>query len=334
MGRFVVSEYIRIEVFRGIVDSAENSIAAEESSIAKGAQNKVPKNNSIPSNSALYREQFHSTSFILGERDACLEMVFRLHPDNFLFDLEGQYYQVHVLFEPKYFARNTEFEEATNIPQNQTYISQSPNNTPKNGSYIPQNGSQILQSRPSIPQNLKQNFYQPLYVPCESQTALYQLVHLEMMDSAVAKSDWDFKFRIQMESIAIRLLMDCLEVSERVAPLCDACGFLDKNESSDKILEAMNFIQRNFRESITIPQIAKEVGINQCYLKKGFKEMYGKTIYNMVQSLRMELAHELLKQGSLNILEVAMEVGYTNAASFSTAFKQFYGYSPQQLRTP
>jgi AraC-like DNA-binding protein len=313
MGRFVVSEYIRIEVFRGIAVSAENTIATEDFSILNpAAQVKVKKDNSFPSITALYREQFHSTSFVLGERDTYLEMVFRLHPDNFLFDLEGQYYQIHILFEPKYFARTAVFQEESNIANNR--------------SHIPQN-------RPSIPQNLKQNFYQPLYVSCESQAALFQLVRLELMDSVVAKSEWDFKFRIQMESIAIRLLMDCLEVSERVAPLCDACGFLDKNESSDKILDAMNFIQRNFRESITIPQIAKEVGINQCYLKKGFKEMYGKTIYNMVQSLRMELAHEILKKGSLNILEVALEVGYTNAASFSTAFKQFYGYSPQQLRT-
>lgn len=313
MGRFVVSEYIRIEVFRGIAISAENTIASEDFSISKpDFQIKDPKDNSLSSISALYREQFHSTSFVLGERDACLEMVFRLHPDNFLFDLEGQYYQVHVLFAPKYFARTIEIQEASHILQNQYHI--------------PQN-------RSSIPQNLKNNYYQPLYVSCESQAVLYQLVQLEWLASTDNKSELDIKIHIQMESIAIRLLMDCLEVSERVKPICDACSFLDKNESSDKVLEAMNFIQRNFRESITIPQIAKEVGINQCYLKKGFKEIYGKTIYNMVQSLRMELAHELLKKGSLNILEVALEVGYTNAASFSTAFKQFYGYSPQQLRT-
>lgn len=313
MGRFVVSEYIRIEVFRGIAVSAENTMAAQDFSIGKpDIQNNVTNDQSFSSDSALYREQFHSTSFILGERDTYLEMVFRLHPDNFLFDLEGQYYQVHVLFAPNYFARTAGFQEESNVANNR--------------SHIPQN-------RSSIPQNLKNNYYQPLYVPCQSQAVLYQLVQMEWLASADNKSELDIKIHIQMESIAIRLLMDCLEVSERIAPLCDACSFLDKNESLDKVLEAMNFIQRNFRESITIPQIAKEVGINQCYLKKGFKEMYGKTIYSMVQSLRMELAHELLKKGAFNILEVALEVGYTNAASFSTSFKQFYGYSPQQLRT-
>ena len=313
MGRFVVSEYIRIEVFRGIDVSAENPIAFEDfSSPNPVAQIKVPKNDSLPSILALYREQFHSTSFILGERDGYLEIVFRVHPDNFLFDLEGRSYQIHVIFEPRYFSKRTESQGASHHSLNQ--------------SHIPQN-------RSIIPQNLKNNYYQPLYVSCESQAVLYQLVQLEWMACADEKSELDLKIHIQMESIAIRLLMDCLELSERIAPICDACSFLDKNESSDKVLEAMNFIQRNFRESITIPQIAKEVGINQCYLKKGFKEMYGKTIYTMVQSLRMELAHELLKKGSLNILEIALEVGYTNAASFSTAFKQFYGYSPQQLRT-
>lgn len=94
----------------------------------------------------------------------------------------------------------------------------------------------------------------------------------------------------------------------------------------------MNYIQGNFRENITIPQIAKAVGINQCYLKKGFKEIYGKTIYSMVQSLRMEVALSLLKTSEMNVLEIGLEVGYTNQASFSTAFKQYYGYSPQQVK--
>jgi AraC-like DNA-binding protein len=46
----------------------------------------------------------------------------------------------------------------------------------------------------------------------------------------------------------------------------------------------------------------------------------------------MEVALSLLKTSEMNVLEIGLEVGYTNQASFSTAFKQYYGYSPQQVK--
>lgn len=314
MGRLVVSENISIELFsvqdlQGERETPENHNFQKSQDSDKGQfeglSSTLSKGQKLPEPiSALYRYQFDSTSFVLGERDDSLEIIFRISPNNFLFDLNGISYQIHILFRKSYFSRFAlDSEDGFN---NSTGV--------------------------DIPQKLKEHYYNPLFISCESQSLLYQLVEIGnqlkgLNPREIAVKDW-----VILESVAVKLLVECMEVTERLTPVCGTCAFLEKADSGDKIQEAMNFIQNNFRETITIPQIAKEVGINQCYLKKGFKEMYGKTIYSMVQTLRMEMAHEFLKNSSLNILDIALEVGYTNAASFSTAFKQFYGYSPQQLR--
>jgi AraC-like DNA-binding protein len=314
MGRLVVSENISIELYsvqdlpreRETLEIHEIQKAHE---IHKGQSTRLAtafsEEQKLPEPiSALYRYQFDSTSFVLGERDDALEIIFRISPNNFLFDLEGVSYQIHILFKVPYFSRFAyEKEENLNI---------------STGSLIPK--------------KLREHYYSPLFISCESQSSLYQLVEIGNQLKGINPREIAVKDWVILESVAVKLLVECMEVTERLTPVCGTCAFLEKADSGDKIQEAMNFIQSNFRETITIPQIAKEVGINQCYLKKGFKEMYGKTIYSMVQTLRMEMAHEFLKNSSLNILEIALEVGYTNAASFSTAFKQFYGYSPQQLR--
>jgi len=121
MGRFLVSENIWIEVFRGIHGSSEIQSVISNNHKNSRHQNSSNSASETASETALYREQFHSTSFVMGERNGNLELVFRLHPSSFLFDLEGQLYQIHVLFHPNYFSKKgLAIESESHIPQNLT----------------------------------------------------------------------------------------------------------------------------------------------------------------------------------------------------------------------
>jgi AraC-like DNA-binding protein len=63
-------------------------------------------------------------------------------------------------------------------------------------------------------------------------------------------------------------------------------------------------------ENITIPILSNLVGTNQCYLKKGFKEVTGKTIFEFIQENRMEKAKYLLQNSDKTIGEIALLTGY------------------------
>jgi AraC-like DNA-binding protein len=99
-----------------------------------------------------------------------------------------------------------------------------------------------------------------------------------------------------------------------------------------RIDEARDILIENYRDPPAIPALARRVGVNQTKLKALFKTVYGTTIHEFTQRLRMEKASELLAKGDLTIAEIAYAVGYEFPASFTHAFRKFYGHSPRQGR--
>lgn len=98
------------------------------------------------------------------------------------------------------------------------------------------------------------------------------------------------------------------------------------------IKEAINFIEQNFQNNITVEDIASVCGINRSYFGKIFRKSIGRSPQEFLMNYRMVKATELLKLTSLSIAEIGSAVGYENQLHFSRAFKTIYGISPRQWR--
>ena len=98
------------------------------------------------------------------------------------------------------------------------------------------------------------------------------------------------------------------------------------------IKEAMNYIEQNFQNDISIEDIAGVCGINRSYLGKIFKNSVGHSPQEFLMNYRMIKATELLKLTSLSIADVGSAVGYDNQLHFSRAFKNIYGVAPREWR--
>jgi AraC family transcriptional regulator len=109
------------------------------------------------------------------------------------------------------------------------------------------------------------------------------------------------------------------------------CKFLANEADRDKITKAREILIQHIGEPITIKELSRKVAINECYLKKGFKEMFGSTIFDFYQSQRMEHAKYLLYEKGLSVTEVSMMLGYSSISHFSTAFKKHTGLKPCEL---
>jgi AraC-like DNA-binding protein len=96
--------------------------------------------------------------------------------------------------------------------------------------------------------------------------------------------------------------------------------------------EALNYIEHNFQNDISVEDIAGVCGLNRSYFGKVFKDCVGKTPQEFLLNYRMVKATELLKLTSLSIGEISSAVGYANQLHFSRAFKNVYGVSPRQWR--
>lgn len=109
------------------------------------------------------------------------------------------------------------------------------------------------------------------------------------------------------------------------------CKFLANEADREKITKAREVLLQHIGEPLTIKELSRKVAINECYLKKGFKELFGTTIFDFYQSQRMEHAKYLLYDKGLSVTEVSMLLGYSSISHFSTAFKKHTGIKPCEL---
>lgn len=109
------------------------------------------------------------------------------------------------------------------------------------------------------------------------------------------------------------------------------CKFLSNDLDREKIIRAREILLQHIGEPLTIKELSRKVAINECYLKKGFKELFGTTIFDFYQGQRMEHARYLLYEKGLSVTEVSMLLGYSSISHFSTAFKKHTGLKPCEL---
>lgn len=104
-----------------------------------------------------------------------------------------------------------------------------------------------------------------------------------------------------------------------------------KRQDVDKIYAVKEMLDLNHQEIGTLLDLAKSVGTNECTLKKGFKSLFGISVFQYWKSMRLETAKKLLSQDEMSVQEVANQIGYKNPQHFTAAFKKQYGMVPSAL---
>ena len=80
----------------------------------------------------------------------------------------------------------------------------------------------------------------------------------------------------------------------------------------------------------SLPNLARKVQLNECTLKRGFRQVFGETAFSCLHNHRMERARQLLIAGEVNVSEAARKVGIVNRGHFAAAFRKKYGVSPSE----
>jgi len=122
--------------------------------------------------------------------------------------------------------------------------------------------------------------------------------------------------------------LDCL-VDEKETGF--VCKFLEDEFSRERIYQAKEILLQHIGDPLTIKELSRKVAMNECYLKKGFKEIFGTTIFDFYQQQRMEHAKYLLYEKSLSVTDVSALLGYSSISHFSAAFKKHTGLKPCDL---
>ncbi|WP_372975506.1 helix-turn-helix domain-containing protein [Muriicola sp.] len=99
--------------------------------------------------------------------------------------------------------------------------------------------------------------------------------------------------------------------------------------ASDFISKAREIVLDNLlNPQFGVEMLARELGVSRSELYKRVKKIENKSASQFIRETRLEKALELLKTDSYSIGEIAYMVGFNSPTYFSTAFKDYYGYSP------
>ena len=136
--------------------------------------------------------------------------------------------------------------------------------------------------------------------------------------------------RIYMKTKVSELLLMALE---KISPPEQKESRIHLKPSDVKcIRESREWLMQHMEAPPTLKQLAHHAGINDFKLKKGYKQLFGITVFNDFHQERMARARKYLLETKMSVMEVAMQSGYQDASNFSRAFKAYYGFTAGKLR--
>jgi AraC-like DNA-binding protein len=133
-----------------------------------------------------------------------------------------------------------------------------------------------------------------------------------------------------MLSKSIELLVASVDAPAAASGASTA--FVKRAGDRERLVAARELVSARLAAPPTLSEVAKSVGLNEYKLKRGFKEMFGTTVFEYLSQQRLELARRLLLDTDKHVAEVAFELGYATPQHFSHAFKRRFGVSPNSIR--
>lgn len=98
------------------------------------------------------------------------------------------------------------------------------------------------------------------------------------------------------------------------------------------IQKSLQFIQEHLTQSVSIDEIAEESGLSPSRFKAKFREQVGVTPLYYMNSLKIDLAKEMLKNSGQSVIQIAFALDFASSNYFSAVFKKFTGYTPGEFR--
>ncbi len=100
----------------------------------------------------------------------------------------------------------------------------------------------------------------------------------------------------------------------------------------EPIKKVQQWLDRYYREKVTVRVMAKRAGLNERTFLRRFKRATGEAPLEYLQKMRIEKAKQLLLGSDKSLEEITRVVGYVDLSSFRRLFRQIVGLSPTAYR--
>ncbi|SDW31393.1 transcriptional regulator, AraC family [Lutibacter oricola] len=105
-----------------------------------------------------------------------------------------------------------------------------------------------------------------------------------------------------------------------------------EKEAANSVLTAINYIQSNLNNELTVSKLSETACLSSGYFSKKFKELTQFTPIEYINKQRLEKAQLLLNTTTKSCIEIASSCGFKSNAYFCKMFKKYVGQTPNDYR--
>ncbi len=102
--------------------------------------------------------------------------------------------------------------------------------------------------------------------------------------------------------------------------------------TTSRIMDIQDFIQKNFRRTIRLKDLADQLYLSNAYLSKYIKKHLGMSFLEYLNHIRLLYALDEIVHTEKKIIKIALDNGFATTAAFNKAFRDAYGETPSQYR--
>lgn len=105
-----------------------------------------------------------------------------------------------------------------------------------------------------------------------------------------------------------------------------------KDHEDEPVKKAQAYIEENFRDKITVSELASMLALSRRSLERRFKRATSNTVIEYIQRVKIEAAKKSFETSRKNINEIMYEIGYSDNKAFRSIFRKITGLSPVDYR--
>lgn len=109
-------------------------------------------------------------------------------------------------------------------------------------------------------------------------------------------------------------------------------GYRFGKEERERLGAVERYLAAHLHETVRMESLCTIAIMSRQKLNAGFVKFYGENVQRLLRRMRMKRARELLRHTEESIGTIADACGYEHPENFSTAYKRFFGITPQRER--
>ena len=139
---------------------------------------------------------------------------------------------------------------------------------------------------------------------------------------------------LAIEEAAFAILARAVDAAyaARLGAIRDARSAKARRAHADLADDVKKYVATRFTEALSLDRIAAAASSSPFHVCRVFRRETGLTVHAYVSTLRLAASLEPLLAGAEDLTSIALDLGYSSHAHFTTAFRAMFGIPPSELR--